>query len=134
MMLRASTLDEAASHTRSLKKDMYAKFLSQFCKKIQTFNTLGMRSAVLHVPQFYFGGPPYDVMDASIYLRRQLERLGYRATVSDSHGTIHVAWGPRPHDKKNIPIRVIEDGDNLPSLSNLKKTADALRKKYSPSE
>jgi hypothetical protein len=69
-------------------------------------------------------------MFATEYINRQLRNLGYRTSILGT-GKIHVAWRAKKRSSgKKKPIEDDEDPNDLNSLANLKKTADALRKKY----
>jgi len=127
-MIPASTFKEKENLKMEMKRDMYKKFLSKFCKKIETYNSFGKKDVILQVPEFYFGMTSYNVYNVSVYMQRQLTRLGYRASILNSKGAIHVAWG----GGCEVPVKKSsgEPEDDLPSLANLKKAADSLRKKF----
>jgi hypothetical protein len=66
----------------------------------------------------------------TLYIHRQFVRLGYRVSIL-SLGLLYVAWGPKKIEKKKVKRKDdTEDDQQLPSLANLKKAADSLRKKY----
>ena len=126
-MIHAHTFKEKESIKKEMNRDMYKKILTQFCKKIETYNSFGKKDVILQVPEFYFGVPSYDVYQVSVYIQRQLTLLGYRTSVLNSRGTIHAAWGGV---EKSEPSHTQQPEDDLPSLANLKKAADTLRKKF----
>lgn len=126
-MIPASKFKEKENLKLEMKREMYKKFLSKFCKKIETYNSFGKKEVILQVPEFYFGMTSYNVYTVSVYMQRQLTLLGYRASILNSRGSIHVAWGGGGGDvTKSKP----EPDEELPSLANLKKAADSLRKKF----
>lgn len=106
-----------------VKKEIYTRILTQMCRKIEVAHTLGKTHTELKIPEFIFGYPMYDMAQATIFIFRQLKKLGYRTSVLDI-GKMHVAWG-----EKKIKITK-EEQETLPTLSNLKKAADGIRKKY----
>lgn len=129
-MLSAKDLEERNKNKKNMKKELYKRILVQLCRKIDMNHTLGNSSCMLRVPEFIFGYPAFDTGHVTLYMYRQLVHLGYRTSVIDSvRGLIYVAWGKKPTvSKKNQHQQ--EDNDELPSLANLKKAADSLRKKY----
>jgi hypothetical protein len=128
-MLSAKDLQERNKTRKNMKKELYKRILVQLCRKIDMNHTLGNSECMLRIPEFIFGYPAFDTNQVTLYMYRQLINLGYRTSVLDSvHGVIYVAWGKKP-TKKQSSAREENDGD-LPSLANLKKAADTLRKKY----
>lgn len=132
MLLSAKDLEERNKTRKNMKKELYKRILVQLCRKIDMNHTLGNSQCTLKVPEFIFGYPAFDTGHVTLYMYRQLINLGYRTSVLDSvHGLLYVAWGKAPVKKsKSSKNRVAEDHDDLPSLANLKKAADTLRKKY----
>lgn len=129
MMLSAKDLEERNRARKNMKKELYKRILVQLCRRIDMNHTLGNTECTLRVPEFIFGYPAFDTASVTIYMYRQLMNLGYRTSIIDSvHGILYVAWGKKKREKKKA--LVTEDQDDLPSLANLKKAADTLRKKY----
>lgn len=129
-MLSAKDLEERNRNKKNMKKELYKRILIQLCRKIDMNHTLGNSSCMLRIPEFIFGYPAFDTGQVTMYMYRQLINLGYRASVIDSvRGLIHIAWGKQPVGKKKSQEED-SNNDELPSLANLKKAADSLRKKY----
>jgi hypothetical protein len=128
-MISAKELKEREVVKNSLKKELYKKLLEQFCRKIETFNSLGQDNCTVTIPEFCFGWPTYDVGSVTMYMHRQLRHLSYRVSIVDRN-KIHVAWGKR--EKKQPRKKEIqqEDVGELTTLAHLKKAADSLRKKF----
>lgn len=106
--------------------------LKQFTNKIKNIVQRGGSDAVLRIPEFVMGYPPFDKVFATKYISRQLVRLGYRTSVP-FYGTIHVTW-------KNVktiqapPVPAItwapeDPSEDLTSLMSLKTTASKIRRK-----
>lgn len=135
MMISAKELEERDKRKKEMKKEFYTRILSQMCRKIDMMNSMGRSECYLRIPEFIFGYPSYNVQTVSLYVHRQLVRLGYRCSMIDSMGNIHVAWGKLKKEEENHQTKHINEEDaSLPSLANLKKTADSLRKKYESSK
>lgn len=133
-MISARELEERNATKRNVRKELHTRILGQLCRRIEMFHTLGKFECMLSVPEFIFGFPAYDLAKVTIYMHRQLHRLGYRVSILGL-GMIYAAWGPKkqPHTHK---VKKKEDqlsATELPSLANLKKAADSLRKKYTSS-
>ena len=109
------------------KKEYYKALLEQFCRKIRASSELGHKDAILTVPQFLVGFPIYDLQTTVAYMCRQLIRLGYIVNLVGPLD-IRVQW-TKSADLENEEEKEIHNPDvYLPSLVNLKKTAQKLRK------
>jgi hypothetical protein len=129
-MISAQDLAEQKRKKYEVRKATYKAILEQFCRKIKHASELGDSSLFLTVPPFLVGYPAYDVDAATIYLQRQLDRLGYKV-IKVAQGTLGVSW----NDKKSKGPVVIDHSEEetrnitLPSLANLQKTAAKIRAK-----
>jgi hypothetical protein len=130
-MLSAHDLKERDRIKREARKEIFKTILTRICNKIDLAYTLRRTESVVEVPEFIFGFPSYNHEFATEYTSRQLRLLGYR-TSTLGLGKIHVAWGTKKTPKKKAPANPLgrPEEDDLNGLANLKKTADALRKKY----
>lgn len=118
-----SVKDINQMHTKrvNVKKELYKQILSQFSKKIKLSVELGHTQVFLTIPEFVFGYPTFDRESATMYLKRQLELLGY--TVNHySQYQLYVTWVCKTEKEEELDI--------LPSLVNLRKAADSVRKKH----
>lgn len=129
-MISAKELEERNKNKHNIKKELYTRILSQMCRRIDMFHTLGKKECSLNVPEFVFGYPAYNVSEVTMYMYRQLVRLGYRTSIL-GEGMMYVSWGPKPKKKTKTKD---DDSDTLPSFANLRKAADDLRKKYTSSK
>lgn len=132
MIVSAKDLEDKNTLKKNARKELYTRILTQLCRKIQMYHELGRTECAVDIPEFIFGYPTYDLYNMTVYMHRQLTRLKYRASVLEI-GRLYIAWGPKPQKKvvvkKTTADKADLDGD-LPSLANLKKAADELRKKY----
>lgn len=129
MLLSARELEERNQAKRSVRKELYTRILVQVCRKIDLYHTLGKSECIVKIPEYVFGFPTFDMSQMTMYIHRQLTRLGYRASIL-MIGIIHTAWGPKKVPKKITAMPKQQQDEELPSLANLKKAADSLRKKY----
>ena len=108
------------------KKEYYRALLEQFCRKIKVASDLGSRDAILTVPPFVVGFPRYDLPQTVGYMCRQLQRLGYIVNLVGPLG-IRVQWTKAAALDTEMAKEEVDPGVYLPSLVNLKKTAEKLR-------
>lgn len=135
-MLSAKQLAEREKAKKEVKKELYTKILTQICRKIDLYHTVGHVECIVNIPELVFGYPSFDMEQMTVYMHRQVTRLGYRASILDV-GSLHVAWGSTAAASKrtktssaSVSVPPPPPDDDLPSLANLKKAADTLRKKY----
>jgi hypothetical protein len=108
------------------KKEYYRALLEQFCRKIRVASDLGGRDAILTVPPFVVGFPRYDLPTTVGYMCRQLQRLGYIVNLVGPLD-IRVEWTKAAALDTEMEKEEVDPGVYLPSLVNLKKTAEKLR-------
>ena len=104
------------------RKEYYKALLEQFCRKIRSCVELGHRDAIVSVPPFLVGYPKYDLPTTVTYMARQLSRLGYTVEFVGPLD-LRVQWRRVREEEAEIEDPVTF----LPSLVNLKKTAQKLR-------
>lgn len=121
-MISVAEISRIQQRRLKLKKELYKTILAQFSKKIRLSVENGHDQVFLTVPEFVFGFPSFDRNSATVYLIRQLELLGYNVVRYGQH-EIYITWVKEPPTKE-------EDMDILPSLVNLRKAADNIRKKH----
>lgn len=119
-MLRAQEIQQIETQRRNIKKETYKHILETFDKKIRSCVNLGISHVLLEVPSFVFGYPFFDHDAATVYLKRQLENLGYK--VNRTEYALVVSWSKAPPAKPSAP----EPEDDLPSLMNLRKIASKI--------
>jgi hypothetical protein len=127
-MITAHDIQRIESQRRQIKKETYKQILSQFDRKIRKAVALGQSSVFLQVPGFVIGFPMYDLGQAAVYLRRQLERLGYHVVQSGIE--FFLTWsGQPPPEPMPEPPRYEEDQIEFPSFVNLRKIASKIAQK-----
>jgi len=123
-MIRAEDIQLIEARRRKYLKDTYKHILELFTKKIKLGVSLGHKKIYLQVPEFLMGYPLYNHHDATLYLKRQMELLGYNVTLYDY--ILVVRWGKtklKEEPEENVEI---QDDDMLPSLMNLRKMASKI--------
>jgi hypothetical protein len=126
MALSAKQLVASEKKRDLAKKEYYRALLEQFCRKIKVASDLGSRDAILTVPPFIVGFPRYDLPQAVGYMCRQLQRLGYIVNLVGPLD-IRVQWTKAAALDSEMTKEEVDPGTYLPSLVNLKKTAEKLR-------
>ncbi len=120
-MISVKDINQIQTKRVNVKKELYKQILTQFSKKIKLAVELGHTQVFLVIPEFVFGYPTFDRESATVYLKRQLELLGY--TVNNySQFQLYVTWEFKQEKEQEMDI--------LPSLVNLRKAADTIRKKH----
>ena len=131
-MISAQNLAEREHKRLEVRKATYKAILEQLCRKIKAASELGERSLFLTIPPFTIGYPAYEIDSTTVYIQRQLVRLGYKV-IKVARGTLGVSWGDtKPKGPVIIDHSVEEESTrniSLPSLANLQKTAAKLRGK-----
>lgn len=129
-MISAQDLAERERKKHEVRKATYKALLEQLCRKLKHTSELGERSAFLQIPPFLVGYPAYDIDLATMYLQRQLDRLGY-TVIKVAQGTLGVSWGGKRPSGPVIIDHSAEETKSiaLPSLANLQKTAAKIRGK-----
>jgi hypothetical protein len=125
MAISAKQIAASEKKRESAKKEYYKALLEQFCRKIRTSSELGQKDAILTVPPFVVGFPRYDLPMTVVYMSRQLTRLGYIVNLVGPLD-IRVQW-TKSNLETELEKEEIEPGVYLPSLVNLKKTAQSIR-------
>jgi hypothetical protein len=126
-VVTAKELAERERKRLDVKKSTYRAILEQFSRKISNAATLGMHEVFLTTPRFVIGFPAYDVETATVYLSRQLVRLGYRVRKT-APLTVHVTW-EKPTPSNHVVVIDHSNEEQLPTLANLHKTAQSIRSK-----
>jgi len=126
MALSAKQLVASEKHRENVKKEYYKELLKQFCRKIKTASDLGQRSTILTVPVFLVGFPRYDLTTSVQYMARQLTRLGYMVNLVGPLD-IKVQWARIALIDAETEREIEDPNTYLPSLANLKKTANKIR-------
>ena len=126
MALSAKKLVASEKKRESAKKEYYRALLEQFCRKIRVSSELGNKDAILTVPPFVIGFPKYDLPSSVGYMCRQLQRLGYIVNLVGPLD-IRVQWTKVALLENEMEKEEADPGTYLPSLVNLKKTAEKLK-------
>jgi len=126
MALSAKQLVASEKKRENAKKEYYRALLEQFCRKIRVSSELGNKDAILTVPPFVVGFPRYDLPSTVGYMCRQLQRLGYIVNLVGPLD-IRVQWTKVVLLETEMEKEEVDPGTYLPSLVNLKKTAEKLK-------
>ena len=126
MALSAKQLVASEKKRDLAKQEYYRALLEQFCRKIRVSSELGNKDAILTVPPFVVGFPRYDLPMTVGYMCRQLQRLGYIVNLVGPLD-IRVQWNRASGLDSEMKKEELDPGTYLPSLVNLKKTAEKLR-------
>ena len=120
-MISVKEINQMQTKRVNMKKELYKQILAQFSKKIKLSVEMGQTQVFLTVPEFVFGYPTFDREAATVYLKRQLELLGYMVNHYSQY-QLYVTWVFKTEKEEQLDI--------LPSLVNIRKAADSIRKKH----
>ena len=126
MAVSAKQIVASEKKRENAKKEYYRALLEQFCRKIRVASELGNRDTILTVPPFVVGFPRYDLPSSVGYMCRQLQRLGYIVNLVGPLD-IRVQWTKVALLETEMEKEEVDPGVYLPSLVNLKKTAEKLK-------
>lgn len=123
-MISVEDIKKIQQKRKKILKDTYTAIYHQFCKKIKTVVEVGGYSVTLSVPFFVMGHPTFNRERATNYLVRQLKNAGFSVSLSENL-IILVTWTNNTH---NNSVKHDTPDEDLPTLINLKKVANHLRK------
>jgi hypothetical protein len=126
MALSAKQVVASEKKRFETKKEYYKALLEQFCRKIKVASERGQKDTIVTVPQFLVGFPIYDLPTTVTYMARQMTRLGYIVQLVGPLD-MRVQWTKSSNLETELEKEVVEPDVYLPSLVNLKKTAQKLR-------
>jgi hypothetical protein len=127
MALSAKQIVASEKKREDVRKEYYRELLTQFCRKIRTASELGRKDTILTVPSFLIGFPKYDLLVTVQYMARQLTRLGYIVTLVGPLD-LNVRWTRVALVESEMEREVMDPNTYLPSLVNLKKTAEKIKR------
>lgn len=111
----------------SIKKETFGVLLKKFSHKIKSTYLAGGTNTVLRIPPLVLGYPMYDMHQATMYLKRQLDRLGYQTAVPFD-GAIYVSWNLKAPKGHRAPVALLEGpSDDFSSLARLRETAKKIK-------
>lgn len=126
-IVSARELAEREKKRLETKKATYRAILEQFSRKISNAALLGKHDILLTTPRFIIGYPAYNIITATSYIQRQLNRLGYTTQRAMGH-VIHISWAKPPRQGPVVIDHSREEEQHqLPNLANLAKTAQKIR-------
>lgn len=112
-----------------VKKETFKVILKKFSNTIRHAYASGSTNVILRVPPIVMGFPMYDIGQATWYLKRQLDNLGYQTFVPFD-GTIHVSWVFRTAAPSTLRIQS-GPSEDLSSLTKLRETAKKINTRSS---
>ena len=129
MMIHIKEIHDIENRRHLMKKELYKKIYEDLVRRIRNAVTFGQKQILLHVPSYMFGYPTYDLLKATQYMKRQLEHAGF-TIYGITPGELYVSWNREKKSVPPVPPRGLPppDEDEFPTLVNLKKIANKLRK------
>ena len=127
-MISVQEIHALEEKRKIIKKEIYKRIYEDISKKIRGAVSIGHKQIIVAVPNYLFGYPTFDHKKACDYMRRQLEHSGF--TVHQlNNGELYVSWQKEHRTIEPPPRHQQEEAeDDFPTLVNLKKIANKLRK------
>jgi hypothetical protein len=133
-MISVNEISRMNDKKNKLKKETYYKIFEQVSRRIRVAVDFRAKMVIFIIPGFIIGCPIFDRHMATVYIRRQLENRGFDVNLSGDY-QLHITWKLQ----KSSPAATVPpprgggygydngDGDDFPSLINLKKVANKMR-------
>lgn len=126
-MFSVRDIQEMNKKKVDIKKETFKVLLNKFSHKIKSTYLSGGHDTILKIPPMLIGYPMYNMSQATWYLKRQLDLLGYQ-TIVPFDGAIYVSWASatttEKPKRKLLPAPQLED---LSSLTALRTTAKKIK-------
>ena len=128
-MFSVRDIQEMNKKKVDVKKETFKVLLTKFSHKIKSTYLSGGHDTILRIPPMVLGYPMYNVSQATWYLKRQLDLLGYR-TIVPFDGAIYVSWASTAVSKapeRSVRLLGPPADEDLSSLTRLRSTAKKIK-------
>jgi len=104
-----------------MRKETYVELYKQVTRKVRRAVETGRKYVDMVIPHFLVGYMTYDRLQATNYIKRQLENAGFDVSVMENF-EIRITWKVKRVNGSGEP-----SVDEFPTLMNLKKAANRYR-------
>jgi len=105
-----------------MKKETYVEIYKQITRKVRRAVETGRKYIDAEIPSFLVGYIAYDRLQATNYIKRQLENAGFTVDVLRDF-ELRITWKVTKTRRTNE-----NEIDEFPTLMNLKKAANRYRR------
>lgn len=121
-MINVEEISQIVNKRNRMKKETYVEIYKQITRKVRRAVETGRKYVDAEIPSFIVGYIAYDRLQATNYIKRQLENAGFNVDVLRDF-ELRITW------KVTKPNRANEDEvTEFPTLINLKKAANRYRR------
>jgi len=121
-MINVEEISQIVDKRNRMKKETYVELYKQVTRKVRRAVETGHKYVDTEIPSFLMGYIAYDRLQATTYIKRQLENAGFDVAIM-GHYEIRITWKVK---KTNKPCE--NEIEEFPTLINLKKAANRYRR------
>jgi len=119
--MNAHELNKIIQRKKDIRKQIYRELYHKIFNTLKKNVEVGRKRSVVVIPRYLMGFPPYDIVHAGEYLRRQFVLAGFECT--HSSGTLVISLKKM---SKAAQTTAPSNCDDFSSLVNLKSIASQL--------
>lgn len=121
-MINVEEISQIVNKRNRMKKETYVEIYKQITRKVRRAVETGRKYIDAEIPTFLVGYIAYDRLQATNYIKRQLENAGFTVDVLRDF-ELRITWKVTKTHRTNEP-----EVDEFPTLMNLKKAANRYRR------
>tara|TARA_B100001559_G_scaffold122704_1_gene103291 strand:+ start:16387 stop:16770 length:384 start_codon:yes stop_codon:yes gene_type:complete len=121
-MINVEEISQIVNKRNRMKKETYVEIYKQITRKVRRAVETGRKYIDAEIPSFLVGYIAYDRLQATNYIKRQLENAGFTVDVLRDF-ELRITWKVTKTHRTNEP-----EVDEFPTLMNLKKAANRYRR------
>jgi hypothetical protein len=120
-MINVEEISQIVNKRNRMRKETYVELYKQVTRKVRRAVETGRKYVDMVIPHFLVGYMTYDRLQATNYIKRQLENAGFDVGVMENF-EIRITWKVKRVNGSGEP-----SVDEFPTLMNLKKAANRYR-------
>lgn len=121
-MINVEEISQIVNKRNRMKKETYVEIYKQITRKVRRAVETGRKYIDAEIPPFLVGYIAYDRLQATNYIKRQLENAGFTVDVLRDF-ELRITWKVTKTHRTNEP-----EIDEFQTLMNLKKAANRYRR------
>ena len=121
-MINVEEISQIVNNRNRMKKETYIEIYKQITRKVRRAVETGRKYIDAEVPPFLVGYIAYDRLQATNYIKRQLENAGFNVDVLRDF-ELRITWKVTKMHRTNE-----SEISEFPTLMNLKKAANRYRR------
>jgi hypothetical protein len=121
-MINVEEISQIVNKRNRMKKETYVEIYKQITRKVRRAVETGRKYIDAEIPSFLVGYIAYDRLQATNYIKRQLENAGFTVDVLRDF-ELRITWKVTKTHRTNE-----NEINEFPTLMNLKKAANRYRR------